>query len=153
MKEEQTIRGDKFNIEADLLRLDFQNGRDEWYNSLENERGVYCYVDKHDNPLYIGRSENLGRRLKDHGYAKQLEETIPECQSVLVYLTDDGIKIEKEMINRHRPPYNKAGITLELEKMAFWLDKDIKEKLKILAIKEKRTASAILREVLGKYLK
>jgi len=37
--------------------------------------------------------------------------------------------------------------------MAFWLDKDIKEKLKILAIKEKRTASAILREVLGKYLK
>jgi len=39
------------------------------------------------------------------------------------------------------------------EKMAFWLDRDIKEKLKILAIKERRTASDIVREVLGKYLK
>jgi len=39
------------------------------------------------------------------------------------------------------------------EKMAFWLDRDIKEKLKILAVKERRTASDIVREVLRKYLK
>lgn len=39
------------------------------------------------------------------------------------------------------------------EKMAFWLDRDVKEKLKIEAIKEKRTASDIVRELLRKYLK
>jgi len=42
---------------------------------------------------------------------------------------------------------------METEKMAFWLDRDIKEKLKILAVKERRTASDIVREILRKYLK
>jgi len=42
---------------------------------------------------------------------------------------------------------------METEKMAFWLDKDIKEKLKILAVKERRTASDIVRELLREYLK
>lgn len=44
-------------------------------------------------------------------------------------------------------------VTTETEKMAFWLDRDIKEKLKIEAVKEKRTASDIVRELLKKYLK
>jgi len=39
------------------------------------------------------------------------------------------------------------------KRMTFWLPVDIIEKIKGLAAKEKRTASAILREVLGKYLK
>ncbi len=47
-----------------------------------------------------------------------------------------------------RPPVSPGT-----EKMAFWLDRDIKEKLKILAVKEGRTASAILREILREYLK
>ena len=44
-------------------------------------------------------------------------------------------------------------VPMETEKMAFWLDRDIKEKLKILAVKERRTASDIVRELLRKYLK
>ena len=44
-------------------------------------------------------------------------------------------------------------VPMETEKMAFWLDRDIKEKLKILAVKERRTASDIVREILRKYLK
>lgn len=39
------------------------------------------------------------------------------------------------------------------EKMAFWLDRDMKEKLKIEAIKKKRTASDIMRELLRNYFK
>jgi len=44
-------------------------------------------------------------------------------------------------------------VPMETEKMAFWLDGDIKEKLKILAVKERRTASDIVRELLRQYLK
>lgn len=40
----------------------------------------------------------------------------------------------------------------EREKMAFWLPRTMKEKLKILAVKEKRTASDIVREILRKSL-
>ncbi len=39
------------------------------------------------------------------------------------------------------------------EKMAFWLDRDMKEKLKIEAIKKKRTASDIVRELLRNYFR
>ena len=44
-------------------------------------------------------------------------------------------------------------VPMETEKMAFWLDRDIKEKLKVLAVKERRTASDIVREILREYLK
>lgn len=46
-----------------------------------------------------------------------------------------------------------TGCVTPTEKMAFWLDRDIKEKLKILAIKEKRTASAIFEGDPGKISK
>ena len=64
-------------------------------------------------------------------------------------------KLKKEAPQRQvsKETATRQPVSPATEKMAFWLDKDIKEKLKILAIKEKRTASAILREVLGKYLK
>ena len=54
--------------------------------------------------------------------------------------------VTKETATRQR-------VSEATEKMAFWLDKDVKEKLKIEAIKEKRTASDIVRELLRKYLK
>jgi len=38
------------------------------------------------------------------------------------------------------------------KRMTFWLPVDMIEEIKGIAAKEKRTASAILREVLGKYL-
>ena len=54
--------------------------------------------------------------------------------------------VTKETATRRR-------VSEATEKMAFWLDRDIKEKLKIEAIKERRTASDIVRELLRKYLK
>ena len=51
------------------------------------------------------------------------------------------------------PTSTRQPVSPGTKKMAFWLDRDIKEKLKILAVKERRTASDIVREVLGKYLK
>ena len=42
--------------------------------------------------------------------------------------------------------------TSTTKRMAFWLEEGMIEEIKELAAKEKRTSSAILREVLGKYL-
>lgn len=55
-------------------------------------------------------------------------------------------RVTKEPVTRQR-------VSEATEKMAFWLDRNIKEKLKILAVKERRTASDIVREILREYLK
>jgi len=59
----------------------------------------------------------------------------------------------KKKINLTSTSTETATSTSTTKRMAFWLEEGMIEEIKGLAAKEKRTSSAILREVLGKYLK
>lgn len=99
---------------------------------------------------------------RDERFEKDVEKGLSITQLAGKYhLSQRQISRLKKKLREKEAPQRQVSketatrllVSSGTEKMAFWLDKDIKEKLKILAIKEKRTASAILREVLGKYLK
>lgn len=66
----------------------------------------------------------------------------------------EGIKeVEKAFGGAVKFKAASPSTSTSTRRMTFWLPGDMIETLKRLAAREKRTASAILREILGKYLK
>ena len=61
--------------------------------------GVYLLI-KNKKVIYVGRSKNVERRIKNHTDKEYDEVKIVECQ-----LEETGIK-EQELIKQHLPKYN-----------------------------------------------
>lgn len=63
----------------------------------------------------------------------------------------------KKKLREKEPPWKATSTqtvtSTSSNRMTFWLPRDMIETIKRVAVKERRTASAILREILGRYLK
>ena len=88
---------------------------------------------------------------RDEQFKKDVEKGLSITQLAEKY------RLSKRQISRLK---RKLGLTstqtaasTSTKRMTFWLPVDVIDKIKGLAAKEKKTASAILREILGKYLK
>ncbi|MBA7493966.1 hypothetical protein ES702_04532 [subsurface metagenome] len=89
---------------------------------------------------------------RDRQFKKDVEKGLSITQLAGKY------QISKRQVSRLK---KKLGLTTtstqtaastSTKRMTFWLPLDMTEKIKGIAAREKRTASAILREILGKYL-
>lgn len=90
---------------------------DEYFKNLPKDPGVYTFLDRHGVPLYIGKADNLKRRLMSYQAAKpgQATDHILEMIEHAVDLRfevfkcgTDALKRESELIRSVRPRYNVA---------------------------------------------
>jgi len=90
---------------------------------------------------------------RDEQFKKDVESGLS------IKLLSEKYGIGKRQVSRLKKKLNLTTTSTETaaststKRMAFWLPVDMIEEIKGIAAREKRTASAILREVLGKYLK
>lgn len=85
-------------------------------------------------------------RAKDHSLYKK----VPASKDGKVTSTST---VTPEVPGKVAPEKKEKVTSTSTKRMTFWLPESTIEEIKELAAKEKRTSSAILREVLGKYLK
>ena len=68
-------------------------------------KGVYVILDRYDRPQYVGKSNNISRRLMEHLNNKD----VSDARGFAAYQTrTDGaaLKLEKKLIRKYCPPYN-----------------------------------------------
>lgn len=76
------------------------------------EPGVYIYLDKEGNTLYIGKSNNLRRRIESYlsssvaGKTKKLVEEIYQFATISVTSDLEALLLEAELVGKLKPPYN-----------------------------------------------
>lgn len=76
-------------------------------NKLPNESGIYAVFDKDDKVLYVGKSNSLNHRWKNHHLMNGLKEQYPDCYIQYILLDKDGlIFYEKEFIAMWKPMLN-----------------------------------------------
>ncbi len=99
--------------------------------------------------LTIGGVKALKARLK----AKSREKTEPTSTSTATPKAPGKVAPERKEKVTSTSTQTSTSTSTKTKRMAFWLPESTIEEIKELAAKEKRTASAILRGILGKYLK
>jgi len=62
-------------------------------------------------------------------------------------------RISKRQVSRLKKKLGLTATSTSTKRMTFWLPENMIDKIKRLAAEERRTASDILRGILGKYLK
>lgn len=81
---------------------------------------VYYFVDYNDEIIYVGRTNNLSRRMKEHFKNGHLgKECYEEVKDIMYAETNDS-KYDTEicetlLINKYKPKYNKEKVFLENE--------------------------------------
>lgn len=83
-------------------------------NEIPHTTGVYCFLDKNKNYLYIGKSVNVYARIKSHIKASQFDKKekaiIKKTHFIEIYPTDSefaSIILEAQLIQKKKPYYNK----------------------------------------------
>jgi excinuclease ABC subunit C len=76
------------------------------------EPGVYIYSDKDKNTLYIGKSNNLRRRIESYlsssvtGKTKILVNQIEYFETIVVNSDLEALLLEAELVGKYKPPFN-----------------------------------------------
>lgn len=93
--------------------------------SLPNEPGVYQYLDKDANIIYIGKAKKLRKRVssyfnKEHDSVKTriLVRKIVDIKFILVDSEQDALLLENNLIKKYKPRYN---ILLKDDKTFPWI--------------------------------
>ena len=79
---------------------------------MPNAPGVYLFLDKYGNPLYIGRATSLRRRVLSYFQGlrdSRLEEMLSLAAKIKHYKTDnllEAVILEANLIKKHWPKYN-----------------------------------------------
>jgi len=80
--------------------------------------GIYFLLDKNKNVIYIGKSQNIRRRINDHfkeynkylsNYGKWKKQKIKDKTNYIAFFKEKKettIWLEPYLINRHKPVYN-----------------------------------------------
>lgn len=76
----------------------------------DKKKGCYVYLDAHDNPLYVGKSNDLVSRLKHHATPQGIECKIPDWCYLGIVLSDNPHLTEQELILQLQPRLNILGI-------------------------------------------
>lgn len=83
----------------------------EGFRDSENRKGVYTVFNQHFEPLYIGSSKDLRRRLWEHRTKDKLKDHLGEVLFIGIKYIESGdpspaerkyIRELKPLLNRHR---------------------------------------------------
>lgn len=91
----------------------------EFFASLPESPGVYFFYNAEDQLLYIGQSHNLRKRIGSYRFvtserqSKRIARLAHRIARVHYELCDSAasaIQLEAELLLKHRPPFNRAGV-------------------------------------------
>jgi len=93
---------------------------------LPNKPGVYQYLDKNGNYLYIGKARDLKKRVssyftrsnKDNYKMKVLVSKIASIKHIVVSTESDALLLENNLVKKHQPRYN---VMLKDDKTFPWI--------------------------------
>jgi len=92
---------------------------------LPETPGVYKYIDKNDNVIYVGKAKNLKKRVKSYFVKKQpsyktnlLVKRIHNIEYIVVDTEGDALLLENILIKKLKPKYN---VLLKDDKTYPWL--------------------------------
>ena len=82
-------------------------------NQLPENPGVYCYYDKNEIVIYVGKAKNLKKRVlsyfnKNHPHSKtkKLVSEIKNVEVILVNTEAEAFLLENNLIKKYQPKYN-----------------------------------------------
>ncbi len=90
---------------------------DEFFKELPQKSGVYTFLDRKGRPLYIGKADNLKRRLLSYQAAKpgqaadhilEMIEHAHDLRYEILPSSEASLRREEELIRSVRPRYNIA---------------------------------------------
>lgn len=98
------------------LRLDFSPEQSSFWDQLPSQPGIYIFEDEDDKPLYIGKSIDLGTRIKQHyeGYSTgttKAQNFIPKTKTLYLKVVKNDLEaviMEANYIRSYLPRYNSA---------------------------------------------
>lgn len=91
----------------------------EFFANLPETPGVYFFYGAEDQLLYIGQSHNLRKRIGSYRFVTserqskriaRLAHRIARVEYELCQTAEDAIRLESELLLKHRPPFNRAGV-------------------------------------------
>lgn len=79
--------------------------------SIPHNCGVYLFLDKNKNPLYIGKANDLNKRIKSHLKSNEKRTTLflRKTDNIDYIITNseiDALLLEDTLIKKHKPKYN-----------------------------------------------
>jgi len=92
--------------------------------TLPNSPGVYQFIDKQGNIIYVGKAKNLQKRVRSYftknqtGKTRMLVNRIADIKHIVVATETDALLLENVLIKKHRPRYN---VLLKDDKTYPWI--------------------------------
>mgnify|MGYP001207439127 CR=1 FL=1 len=128
-----------------------KNERNLQFIKAWKEEGLTGWQLQERFSLSEGGMRALKARLrgKDHSLYKKVTASKDAKVTSTSTATPDKVKPER----KKEATSTQTSTSTSTKRMTFWLPEAMIDKIKVLAAKEKRTASDILREILGQYLK
>ena len=123
-------RGFRLEITPDRSREDILNNRPgpqlrEKILNLPDAPGVYMYLDRHGNVIYVGKAKRLKRRVssyfnRQHPVTRTnlLVRNIVDMRFIVVATEEDALHLENAMIKEYQPRYN---VLLKDDKSYPWI--------------------------------
>ena len=93
--------------------------------SLPEKPGVYMYIDKNGDVIYVGKAKRLKRRvasyfnrMHDSNRTNRLVRSIVDMRFIVVATEEDALHLENAMIKEYQPRYN---VLLKDDKSFPWI--------------------------------
>ena len=93
--------------------------------TLPDSAGVYQYLDKNENIIYVGKAKNLKKRVSsyftkthDSGKTRVLVKNIVSINHIVVQTETDALLLENNLIKKYKPKYN---VLLKDDKSYPWI--------------------------------
>lgn len=124
------IRGFGIEITPDRSQEDLFNNRPgpqlrKKILNLPDSPGVYMYIDRHGNVIYVGKAKRLKRRVssyfnRHHDVTRTnlLVRNIVDMRFIVVATEEDALHLENAMIKEYQPRYN---VLLKDDKSYPWI--------------------------------
>jgi len=128
--------------------------------TIPETSGIYFLYGEKDELLYIGKSTNLKKRLYAHfkrtGGSKFKYMDIPLKNFSVLFAEEEELdKLERQMILKYLPPFNKSLTKIYYKgkiKVSYEIEEWLHDELKVLAVREKENVSKIVNEMLKEAL-
>ncbi len=107
-----------------LINLTFLHTLRDITKTLPNSPGVYQFIDKQGDIIYIGKAKNIKKRVASYfnkhqtGKTRMLVQKISGIRHIVVETETDALLLENVLIKKHQPKYN---VMLKDDKTYPWI--------------------------------